>query len=340
MSVRDTPGLVPPDPATNIHGIHQIRTSLLLSALRYAEHGMYVHPLVVGGKEPRWANWEARATRDPEVIRRTWGRAPFNVGVACGPSGLVAIDLDVPQEGQTAPADFPEAADGTGMLDVLAARTPGAVLPPTMTVRTPSGGRHRIYRAPMGAEVRNSARTVAWCVDVRARGGYVVGIGSVIGGRRYVLEGSVTAPAVLPGWLLTLITTAPEPPKAGGAPRRAEVIARLQELARQGSREQRWAAGILRSECDELAAMAPDSGRNNRLNLAAYRAGQLVAGGLLDQAVAEEALTEAAQACGLGSGGGAYAHEIDKTLRSGMTAGLARPRRMDTAAARRLGGAA
>ncbi|MBD2830729.1 hypothetical protein ID875_32700 [Streptomyces globisporus] len=105
---------------------------------------------------------------------------------------------------------------------------------------------------------------------------------------------------MLPDWLLTLVTTAPKPPKAGGAPRRADVVARLREMTRQGTREQRWAAGILRSECDELAAMKQAGGRNNRLNLAAYRAGQLVAAGLVDQVVAEEHLTEAAQAAGLG----------------------------------------
>lgn len=300
---------------------------------------MYVHPLLVGGKEPRWRDWESRATRDPELIRRTWSRAPFNIGVACGPSGLVVVDLDVPHEGQVPPEEWRAAGvvDGSTMLEALASRTPGAKLAPTMTVRTGSGGRHLVYRAPMGANVRNSARTVAWCIDVRAAGGYVVGLGSVVDGRRYVLEGSITELAVLPGWLLTLVTTPHEPPKSGGRGSGAEVVARLRAVAGRGGREERWAAGILASECTELAAMAPGTGRNHRLNLAAYRAGQLVAAGLLDQAVAEDALTAAAQACGLGE---KYAHEIEKTLRSGLTAGLARPRRMTDAPARRMGGVA
>nr|EIF87913.1 hypothetical protein [Streptomyces tsukubensis NRRL18488] len=296
---------------------------------------MYVHPLLVGAKEPRWLDWEARATRDPEVIERTWGRAPFNIGVACGPSALVAVDLDVPHDGEV--SGLADIVDGMTMLDSLAAQIPGAQITPTLTVRTPSGGRHLVYRAPAGVGVRNTARTIGWCIDTRAAGGYIVGIGSQVDGVPYELEGSVTDPAVLPEWLLTLITAAPEPPKAGGAPRRADVVARLRDLTRQGTREDRWAHGILRSECDELAAMKPNSGRNNRLNLAAYRAGQLVAAGLLDQAVAEEHLTEAAQASGLGE---KSAFEIEKTLRSGMTAGLSRPRRMATAPARRMGGAA
>jgi len=336
MRVRDVSRRVEHGPVNNSDATRMLRASLLASALQYAERGMYVHPLLVGGKEPRWSAWEERATRDPEVIRRVWGRAPFNIGVACGPSRLVAVDLDVPHEGEVPPPDAPGVMDGTSMLEVLAARTPGAVLPPTLTVRTPSGGRHLVYRAPAELEVRNTARTVGWCIDTRAAGGYVVGIGSVVDGRPYVLESSVTTPAVLPEWLLTLITTTSEPPKGGGAPRRADVVARLRELTRQGTREQRWAAGILRSECDELAAMG-EGRRNDRLNLAAYRAGQLVAAGLLDQALAEEHLTEAARACGLGVD---TPHEIEKTIASGMRAGLARPRRMATAPVRRMGGAA
>lgn len=336
MRVRDGSAPVLHHRVNNTAATHALRATLLASALRYAELGMYIHPLLVGAKEPRWLDWESRATRDPEVIKRTWGRAPFNIGVACGPSGLLALDLDVPHDGEV--SGSPGIVDGMTMLDSLAARTPGARITPTLTVRTPSGGRHLIYRAPAGAAVRNTARTLGFCLDTRAAGGYIVGIGSVVGGSAYVLDGgSPTDPAVLPDWLLTLVTTAPKPPKAGGAPRRADVVARLRDLTRQGTREERWAAGILRSECDELAALKQPGGRNNRLNLAAYRAGQLVAAGLLDQAVAEEHLTEAAQACGLGTD---TPREIEKTIRSGMTAGLSRPRRMATAPVRRVGGAA
>ncbi|MFF9733708.1 bifunctional DNA primase/polymerase [Streptomyces albidoflavus] len=323
MTVREEVQAVLHRPTT----LRSLRSKLLTSALRYAELGMYVHPLLVGAKEPRWNRWEERATRDPALIERTWGRAPFNIGVACGPSGLIALDLDVPHEGEV--SGSPEIVDGMTMLDSLASRTPGAQISPTLTVRTPSGGRHLVYLAPAGAAVRNTARTLGFCLDTRAAGGYVVGIGSEVDGAPYVLEdGSPTGPAVLPEWLLHLITAAPTPPKGGGAPRRADVVARLREMTRQGTREQRWAAGILRSECDELAAMTA-GGRNNRLNLAAYRAGQLVAAGLVDQAVAEEHLTEAAQAAGLGVD---TPREVEKTIRSGMTAGLARPRRMGGAA--------
>ncbi|WP_331719490.1 bifunctional DNA primase/polymerase [Streptomyces xanthophaeus] len=334
--VRDASRLALQDGGGKMGGTRALRAKLLASASRYAGCGMYVHPVLVGGKEPRWHSWEDRATRDPQVIEDTWGRAPFNIGIACGPSKLVVVDLDIPHDGEVPPAEFPSVTDGFSMLTALAHRA-GAEVPQTMTVRTPSGGHHLIFRAP-DSEVRNTARSLGWCIDTRAAGGYVVGIGSVIGGVAYTLEGSITAPADLPEWLLTLITSSPEPAKSGRAPRRKEVVARLHALTRQGTREQRWAAGILRSECDELAALKQAVGsRNARLNLAAFRAGQLVAAGLLDQAEAEDQLTAAALEAGLND---KSPYEVEKTLRSGMTAGLSRPRQMDDRAVRQLGGAA
>ena len=86
-----------------------LKSALLASALGYAARGMYVFPVKVGRKQPLWNRWESRATRDPNAIRRVWGRAPYNVGVACGPSGLVVIDLDLPKpEDEGPPEPYPE----------------------------------------------------------------------------------------------------------------------------------------------------------------------------------------------------------------------------------------
>ncbi|MFD9691317.1 bifunctional DNA primase/polymerase [Kitasatospora sp. NPDC059088] len=319
-----------------------LRPFLLASALRYAERGMAVHPLLVGGKEPRWSDWEGRATLDPELITRTWSRAPFNIGVACGPSRLVVVDLDVPHmdDEPNAVLSAQGIVDGRSSFSSLIARTPGASPVDTMTVETCSGGEHLLFAAPEGVEVRCSARTVGPWIDTRAVGGYVVGIGSHVDGHPYRLTSSITTPAPLPGWLLTVLTTTPEPANSGAPGRGAAVVARLRAVARQGSREQRWARGILASECAELAAMEARSGRNDRLNKAAFRAGQLVAAGLLGQTEAENALVSTARECGVGtSSKHRYAREIEATVASGMRAGLTRPRFMD-ARARQLGGAA
>ncbi|MFJ3221312.1 bifunctional DNA primase/polymerase [Kitasatospora sp. NPDC086801] len=323
-----------------------LRQHLLASALTYAERGMAVHPLLVGCKEPRWKAWEERATTDPAVISRTWGRAPFNIGVACGPSSLVAIDLDIPKDGATPPEDLAAAGvtNGLSMLRHLAAEA-DEVIVPTMAVRTCSGGLHLVYAAPQGTAVRNSAGTVAWCVDVRAAGGYIVGIGSEVEGSAYALAGSLTTPAVLPDWMLTLVTSTVEQPEAGEAPGRAGAVARLRDLTRLvgTTREQRWAAGILASELAELESMRPQTGRTQRLNLAAYRAGQLVGAGLLDLALAERELVAVAEAAGICSTQNprGYVGEIQRTVTRGLQAGIGRPRFMDVRARQaRAGGAA
>src|SRR6266498_6143055 len=59
------------------------------------------------GTDPRCRDghtgWEPRATRDPHRITRAWAWTPYNIGTACGPSGLVVIDLDVRKPGAPPP---------------------------------------------------------------------------------------------------------------------------------------------------------------------------------------------------------------------------------------------
>jgi hypothetical protein len=321
-----------------------LRRRLLAAAFGYAERGMHVFPVCVGRKKPPlWRDWEHRATADPDIIRSVWGRAPYNVGVACGPSGLVVVDLDTPEAAPGAdpdlvsraaagdPAAFAELCrqpdrwreagvrDGVGVLAALARRA-GQPWPTTMTVHTATPGRrHLLYRAPDGVDLRNSARTVDWCIDVRARGGYVVGIGSEVDGRAYRLDpGAPATPAEMPGWLLALVRR-PGKPTIGGAsaggPGRA---ARLRPPAGGGG--DRWAQAALAGQAADVAAMPPDSGRNNALNAAAYKLGRLAAGGRLDPDDVARVLTDAGTACGLGGA------EAARTVASGLAAGMRNPR--------------
>ena len=80
----------------------------------------------------------------------------------------------------------------------------------------------------------------------------------------------------------------------------------------------------LKDECAALAAMPPNSGRNNALNSAAFSLFQLVAAGGLDENTVRERLFAAAEACGLVAEDGAAS--VLATIDSGARAGRAQPR--------------
>lgn len=68
----------------------------LEAALRYAEWGWAVLPVVPNGKIPATAHGVNDATTDPEQIKRWWAQNPnLNIGIACGSaSGIVVFDID------------------------------------------------------------------------------------------------------------------------------------------------------------------------------------------------------------------------------------------------------
>ena len=83
--------------------------------------------------------WEPRATVDPDRIRRAWSRVPYDIGIACGPSGLLVLDLDRPKPDTV----WPEQWQVPGIADVFAALCldAGQPLPvDTYTVTTGRGG--------------------------------------------------------------------------------------------------------------------------------------------------------------------------------------------------------
>ena len=70
--------------------------SKIEAALRYAEWGWCVLPVVPNGKIPATAHGVNDATKDPEQIKRWWAQNPnLNIGIACGSaSGIVVFDID------------------------------------------------------------------------------------------------------------------------------------------------------------------------------------------------------------------------------------------------------
>jgi hypothetical protein len=298
---------------TDVNGF---RSGLLASALELACLGWHVFPCAPGAKQPALReNWQDLATTEADRIRSWWARQDYNIGVACGPSGLVVIDLDV-AHGVSADAGVP--VSGADSLRRLCAahgqRYPAA----TYTVDTPSGGCHLYFTAPP-VPVRNSAGRLGPLIDIRADGGYVIGPGSLIDGRWYAARDGVLPLALpFPGWIARLLADAPalaDPTRVD--PTRAE-SARALPLP-DGAPGRAYALAALREETRRVAAAQPGT-RNDTLNRAAFCLGQLIAARLLPPLPVMTALADAAAASGLPE------DEARRTIRSGIAAGTKKPR--------------
>src|SRR5215472_5639866 len=122
----------------------------LASALAAAGLGWHVFPCSPGSKRPALReSWLDIATTDPGQIRSWWAREAYNVGIACGQSSLVVIDLDVDASREL-------------LCQAHGQRYPHG----TYTVQTPSGGCHLYFTAP-ATPVRNSAGRLGPLIDIR-----------------------------------------------------------------------------------------------------------------------------------------------------------------------------
>ncbi|MGW0534211.1 bifunctional DNA primase/polymerase [Streptomyces sp. NPDC003032] len=295
---------------------HLDGSAQLAAALDAAARRWHVFPLRFGDKRPAIPEWEDRATTDPDRITRCWTHAPYNVGIATGPSGLVVIDLDRPKHpDDTPPADWAEygVTDGADVLAVLCERHGQPFPADTYTVRTWSGGTHLYFTAPEGERLRNtaggSARGLGWKVDTRAVGGLVVGAGSTFDGRPYEVTHNGTA-APLPVWLAELLRPAPLPPQQ-------PVTVALAGRDRRGK--------FLNAAVNGELARVTNSGEdqhNTALYIASVALGQLVAGGELSEAAVTGWLLPAALQVGQGE------REALRTIASGLRAGARRPRKV------------
>jgi hypothetical protein len=261
------------------------------SAAELAARGWHVFPVRPGGKRPAVDRWEQRACAEPKRVTRYWPSPRHNIGIACGPSGLVVADLDPP--------------DG---IEQFGALCRGAAYPGTFTVRTPRGGLHLYFTAIPGRTVRNSAGKVAPHVDIRGAGGYVAGPGSVVDGKVYMVTDD-REPAPLPRWLADLA----DPPRP--CPRSSSDT--------PPAHADRYGEAALWGETQRLL-LAPRGRRNDTLNVAAFALGQLVGGGILERAEVITALIDAANTVGLVADDGL--RQCERTISSGLSAGMAQPR--------------
>ncbi|MGX6604563.1 bifunctional DNA primase/polymerase [Micromonosporaceae bacterium Da 78-11] len=292
-------------------------TARAAAALVYASAGIPVLPLYEirpgggcacgratcdrPGKHPRLPRGVHDASTEPARIVRWWRWWPHaNVGAATG-HVFDVWDIDLPD------------VTAAGLL----AEYLGDLAEVWPRVRTGSGGTHA-FVAPTGHG--NRAKFLPGC-DWRGTAGYVVlppsrhasgadyawmvapqTSGAADPGTK--IEGLVFPPA--PARLLS--TLAPQPLRATPA------------RAWHANRAAPYAEAALQRECQTLAAMGPDSGRNHALNRAAFNLGQLAAAGQLDPGEIGDALAAAAASCGLGE------REAARTIASGLTAGQRSPR--------------
>ena len=135
---------------------------LLRAALDYASHGWPVFALRPRDKTPLTTRGFKDSTTDAAIIRAWWAKTPqANIGLDCGKAGLVVVDLD--KRGDR---------DGFAEWEQLAAANHWPAK--TYTSLTGGGGKHLLFQAPPGVEVKNSAGKLAPGVDVRGTGGYIV----------------------------------------------------------------------------------------------------------------------------------------------------------------------
>lgn len=146
----------------------------LEGALAYAKRGWPVFP-VKENKQPAIKDWKTKATTDEERIRR-WFEHDFiggcNFGFQPGLAGIAVIDIDRGKKRKREDGTEETVNGEDSLADFLKQR--GAELPPTYTVRTPSGGTHLYFKAD-GIGNKNGFLPA---VDVKSCGGFVVVPGS------------------------------------------------------------------------------------------------------------------------------------------------------------------
>ncbi|MGC9501116.1 bifunctional DNA primase/polymerase [Streptomyces sp. WG7] len=254
------------------------------------------------------------ATTDPALIDAWWSASPSSgIGVATGPANLVVLDIDahsaaIPDRSRLLPGiPIPEPVNLTGLasgfdtLALLAAyrgRQDPAHDHTTLRVRTPSGGLHVWYRKrdgrlPLRCSTGSSPKVaLAWQVDVRATGGYIVAPTTRTDKGIYQPVGPARLPAPLPEWLhAELARTGHEitPPRAARPSVPAPCARRV-----SGAAGARRVLDSLIAEVAACGALSEGAAFTEKLNRAAYTAGGLVAGGHFDEADVRLLLEETA----------------------------------------------
>ncbi|MFC5204184.1 bifunctional DNA primase/polymerase [Streptomyces kaempferi] len=285
----------------------------------------------------RWCHGFHAATTSAAQIDAWWTAQPrFGVGVSCGPADLVVIDVDahatdVPDRSRLLPGIpiGPEVTltglatgyDTLALLAALRGKPSPADDTRTLRVKTPSGGLHIWYRNPdPGTRYRSSVGSspktaLAWQVDVRSDGGYIVAPSTRTAAGTYKPVGETRQPAPLPRWLAADLA------RTGHVP--AARVPQPSQAGPKAKRAPKRAGRILEPLLEDVracGAVAEGAGFTEKLNRAAYTAGGLVQSGHLPEAEVREQLIEAASR--------ARPHQEQRSqsiINSALSAGAQRP---------------
>jgi putative DNA primase/helicase len=281
-------------------------------ALQYARAGLAVFPCKQD-KKPLVDSWPNTATTDEQKISAWWQQWPAAlIGLPLKQIDCLVIDADRHNPDE----------DGVARLRALCE---GKELPPHPIVLTANNGEHRFFKQPSWEKISNRKFDVG--LETRGfrldnDGGYVIAAGSRLSDGRcwQLMEGAPRLSAMLengglpeaPPWLIEIIRPRPKgiAPNAGGQQRQTE------------NREVKYAQAALAHHIDDLARAQPGK-RNNELNKAAYALGSMVARGWLAQQEVVDGLWQASVGNGLVGDDGV--DSVQKTLTSGLEAGLANP---------------
>jgi hypothetical protein len=219
-------------------------------ALALQAYGLTVHPLKPRDKAPAVSGWQQLRMTEQDVVTY-WGQHPdANVGLICGATGWVALDLDGDRWLEWALAHFPPT--------------------PLRTISGSGKGGHLIYRWPVGEPVAKRRLHAPGLADSRVdkslshEGGDLYGDGSQVvlpgsvhpsgGLYRWAFDGPLPPLEAVPYFDLAWLPAAPAPlpapaapalrPRAAGAPagdadrlyRRAEAWMAKRDPAVQGQR--------------------------------------------------------------------------------------------------------
>jgi Bifunctional DNA primase/polymerase, N-terminal len=257
------------------------------AAVEYARRDWFVFPVAPRGKTPILRRGMLAASTDEGLVAAWWKDKPqANIGINCGASGLLVVDLDG-EDAVRAWIDL--AALHGGHEKTLVART---------------GAGYHLYFLGKGP---STAGRIAPKVDTRAAGGYTIGPPSVhASGAIYRWLDPTREPVPAADWLLALLERDHH-----------EALGERRELP-DGVSFTSYGRSAIERITEEMAGTI-EGERNSALNALAYRCGRLSAAGQLAEEVARRDLVAAALRAGL------EVEEAERTFRSGFTAGRFRP---------------